>query len=198
MLNQSTTPPSPLQVLPYRDFLTGRIMPVSLYLQGKTCRRCCPISKPPNYKHFQIHRRHFLINSTKTFRHNRNMGLWLEVKEKVMCHDSECLARAILEIAFEKVGIKIDTETEKMIEEHVERLGKLISDRRYDDPYTFTMGHLKISVYDIKFDVVECHLEGCEGYVAASINLDGNINTMREIAKAIIRSMGIDKYVKCE
>ncbi|NAZ33396.1 MAG: hypothetical protein GU356_03760 [Pyrobaculum sp.] len=125
------------------------------------------------------------------------MGLWLEVKEKVMCQDSECLARAVLETALEKIG-KINTQTEKLIEEHVERLGKLISDRRYDDPYTFTMGHLKISVYDIKFDVIECHLEGCEGYAVASIQLEGNIDTMREIAKAIIRNMGIDKYVKCE
>ena len=125
------------------------------------------------------------------------MGLWLEVKEKVMCHDSECLARAVLEAALEKIG-KINTQTEKLIEEHVERPGKLISDRRYDDPYTFTMGHLKISVYDIEFDVVECHLEGCEGYAVASIQLEGNIDTMREIAKAIIRNMGIDKYVKCE
>jgi hypothetical protein len=126
------------------------------------------------------------------------MGLWLEVKEKVMCHDSECLARAVLEATLEKIA-KINTQTEKMIEEHVERLGKLISDRRYNDPYTFTMGHLKISVYDINFDVVECHLEGCEGYVAASIHLEGDINTMREIAKAIIRNMRIDKYVKiCE
>jgi len=125
------------------------------------------------------------------------MGLWLEVKEKVMCHDGDCIARAVLEAALEKIG-KINTQTEKMIEEHVERLGKLISDRRYDDPYTFTMGHLKISVYDIEFDVVECHLEGCEGYVAASIHLESDINTMREVAKAIIRNMGIDKYVKCE
>jgi hypothetical protein len=125
------------------------------------------------------------------------MGLWLEVKEKVMCQDSECLAHAVLETALEKIG-KINTQTEKMIEDHVERLGKLISDRRYDDPYTFTMGHLKISVYDIKFDVVECHLEGCEGYVVASIHLESDINTMREVAKAIIRNMGIDKYVKCK
>jgi hypothetical protein len=29
-------------------------------------------------------------------------------------------------------------------------------------------------------------------------DLEGDVNTMREIAKAIIRSMGIDKYVKCE
>jgi hypothetical protein len=125
------------------------------------------------------------------------MGLWLEVKEKVMCQDSECLARAVLEAALEKIG-KINTQTEKLIEEHVERLGKLISDRRYDDPYTFTMGHLKINVYDIEFDVVECHLEGCEGYVVASIHLESDINTMREVATAIIRNMGIDKYVKCE
>jgi hypothetical protein len=125
------------------------------------------------------------------------MGLWLEVKEKVICLDNECLARAVLEATLEKIA-KLNTQTEKMVEEHVERLGKLISDRRYDDPYTFTMGHLKISVYDINFDVIECHLEGCEGYVVASIHLEGNVNTMREIAKAIIRSMGIDKYVKCE
>jgi hypothetical protein len=125
------------------------------------------------------------------------MGLWLEVKEKVMCQDSECLARAVLETALEKIG-KINTQMEKMIEDHVEMLGKLISDRRYADPYTFTMGHLKISVYDIEFDVVECHLEGCKGYVAASIHLESDINTMREVAKAIIRNMGIDKYVKCE
>ena len=70
------------------------------------------------------------------------MGLWLEVKEKVMCQDSECLARAVLETALEKIG-KISTQAEKMIEDHVERLGKLISDRRYDDPYTFTMGHIR-------------------------------------------------------
>jgi len=128
-----------------------------------------------------------------------NMGLWLEVKEKVMCHDSDCIARAVLEAALEKIG-KINTQTEKMIEEHVERLGKLISDRCcFDSPYMFSMGHLKISVYDVEFDVVECHLEGCEGYAVASIHLESDINTMREIAKAIIRSMRIDKYVKiCE
>jgi len=110
------------------------------------------------------------------------MGLWLEVKEKVICLDNECLARAVLEATLEKIG-KINTQTEKMIEEHVERLGKLISDKRYDDPYTFTMGHLKISVYDIKFDVIECHLEGCEGYVVASIHLEGDVNTMRRNRK---------------
>jgi len=126
------------------------------------------------------------------------MGLWLEVKEKVTCLDEYCVARAVLEATLEKIDIKINTQIEKMIEEHVEKLAEL-ADRRYDEPYTFTIGHLKINVYDITFDTIECHLEGCEGYVTASIELEGNIDTMREIAKAMIRNMGIDKYVKiCE
>ncbi len=123
------------------------------------------------------------------------MGLWLEVKEKVICLDNECLARAILEAVLEKIGI---LDAQKMIEEHVKKLGELISDDMYDD-YTFEVKNLKINIYDVEFNVLECHLEGCEGYVVASIELEGDSNTMREIAKTIIKNMGIDKYVKiCE
>jgi hypothetical protein len=126
----------------------------------------------------------------------KNMGIWLEVKEKVMCLDLLCVARAVIEITLEKIGIKVDKETEKVLEEHVEKLAELADGN--DDPYTFTVGHLNITVYDVTFDVTECHLEGCEGYVVASVEVEGDINTMREIAKAIIRNMGIDRYVKCE
>jgi hypothetical protein len=122
------------------------------------------------------------------------MGLWLEVKEKAICLDNYCVARTAIESVLEKVGV-LNTQVEKTVEEHVEKLGKLIDG---DDPYTFTMENLKISIYDIVFDVVECHLEGCEGYVVASIHVEGDINTMRKIVKTIMKNMGIDKYVKCE
>jgi len=128
------------------------------------------------------------------------MGLWLEIKEKTMCLDERCVAQAVVESALEKIGIKIHAQTE--IEEHATKLVELIEERHFDEPYTFTIttpGHLKISVYDITYDVIECHLEGCEGYVTASVEVEGDIDTMREIAKAMIRNMGIDKYVKiCE
>jgi hypothetical protein len=154
-----------------------------------------PISKPPSRRHFQIHRRP--INSTKETGCSKNMGLWLEVKEKTICLDSYCVARAVIESVLERVGV-LNAQVEKMVERYVERLGELISDGWYDGPYTFEVGNLRISVYDIEFDVVECQLEGCKGYVVASILLDSDFNTMREVAKAIIRNMGIDKYVKCE
>jgi len=127
------------------------------------------------------------------------MGLWLEIKEKTMCLDERCVAQAVVESALEKIGIKINAQT---VEEHATKLVELIEERHFDEPYTFTIptpGHLKISVYDITFDVIECHLEGCEGYVTASVELEGNLDTLREIAKVIIRKMGLDKYVKiCE
>jgi phosphosulfolactate phosphohydrolase-like enzyme len=125
------------------------------------------------------------------------MGLWLEIKEKTVCLDWYCVARAVIELALEKIGIKINAQVEKAIEEHVEKLAELISDEKHFDAYTFYMD-LKFSVYEISFDVIECYQEGCEGYVVALIEVEGDINTMKEVAKALIKNMGIDKYLKCE
>jgi hypothetical protein len=130
------------------------------------------------------------------------MGLEIEVWQKVLCEDSYCIAQALIEAILERIGIGIDTT---QVEEHVKRLGGILFDKnwdyrddREDDIFAFAVGDLKINIYDIKYDVVECHLEGCEGYVSASVELEGNLDTLREIAKAMIRNMGIDKYVKCE
>jgi hypothetical protein len=130
------------------------------------------------------------------------MGLEIEVWQKVLCEDSYCIAQAVIEAILERIGIGIDAT---QVEEHVKRLGDILFDKKWDyrddredDIFAFTVGDLRISV-DIKYDVVECHLEGCEGYVTASVELEGNLDTLREIAKAMIRNMGIDKYVKiCE
>ncbi len=127
------------------------------------------------------------------------MGLWLEVKEKVTCPDNKCLAQSILETVLEKIGLDAQN-----IEEHVKKLAELISgdiDGYIDDlDYTFEVKNLKISIYGMKFDVVECRLkEGCDGYIVASVEVESDASTMREIAKTIIKNMGIDKYVKiCE
>jgi len=120
----------------------------------------------------------------------------------VLCEDSYCIAQALIEAILERIGIGIDTT---QVEEHVKRLGSILFDKNWDYrddrgdvTFAFAVGDLRISIYDIKYDVVECHLEGCEGYVTASVEVEGDIDTMRKIAKAMIRNMGIDKYVKCE
>ncbi len=122
------------------------------------------------------------------------MGIWLEVKEKTICHDTYCIAQTVIESVLEKVGL--NTQIKKTVE-HIEKLGKLLSDDMYES-YTFEVGGVKIDVYDVEFDITECHLEGCEGYVAASVFIDGDVTTMREVAKAIAKNMGIDKYLRCE
>jgi hypothetical protein len=120
------------------------------------------------------------------------MGLWIEIKEKTTCYDNFCVARTVLESIMSILGSQIE-----QIEEHVEKLGKLISEEDYtmENGYTFAVEQLKISVYDVMFDITECGLEGCEGYVVASVLLEGNDNRMKEIAKKIAKDMGIDKYL---
>jgi len=119
------------------------------------------------------------------------MGLWIEIKEKATCYDNFCVARTVLESVMSILG------SHEQIEEHVEKLGKLISgkDSYTFEDYTFTVGGIKITVYNIEFDIIECNLEGCEGYVVASVLVEGDDNKMREIAKKIAKNMGIDKYL---
>jgi hypothetical protein len=125
----------------------------------------------------------------------REKNVWIEVIEKVVCLDNFCVARIIIETLhtiLEKAGFNLQT-----LEKHVERLGKL---NKYDE-YTFSIadGRLEVTIYDIEFDVVECSLEeGCMGYVTATIHLEGDDGAMKEIVKAVAKSMGIDKYLKCE
>jgi hypothetical protein len=121
------------------------------------------------------------------------MGLWIEIKEKATCYDNFCVARTVLESIMSILGSQI----EQIVEEHVEKLGKLISKEDYtmENGYTFTVEQLKISVYDVIFDIIECGLEGCEGYVVASVLLEGDDSKMREIAKKIAKDMRIDKYL---
>jgi hypothetical protein len=124
------------------------------------------------------------------------MGLWIEIKEKATCLDNFCVAKTVLEYIMSILGTRIE-----QIEVHVEKLGKLISDDSYtltEDGYTFTVERVEITVYNIGFDIIECSLEGCEGYVVASVLLEGDDVVMKEIAKKIAKDMGIDKYLKCE
>jgi hypothetical protein len=127
--------------------------------------------------------------------YSRNMGLWIEIREKATCYDNFCVARVVLESTLERVGY-IGLQ---LFEEHVERLGKLISDDSYimdDNGYTFTVEEkLKITIYDVEFDIVECGLEGCTGYITASVLVEGDSAVMREIAKKMAKDMGIDKYL---
>jgi hypothetical protein len=129
------------------------------------------------------------------------MGIQLEVREKVICLDLFCVARGAIEAALEEIGININSQVERTIEEHLEKLVQLLNEE-IDDSYTFTVPlpsrDLKITIHNIQYDATECYVEGCEGYVTAVAEIEADVNTMREIAKAIIRSMGIDKYVKCE
>ena len=119
------------------------------------------------------------------------MGLWIEIKEKALCPDVFCVARVVVEALMQKAGINVEP-----LEEHVERLGKLISDEDgyalSEDGYTFMAGPLEITVYDVEFDIIECGFEGCEGYVVASALLEGDV---KKAAKKIAKDMGIDKYL---
>jgi hypothetical protein len=136
-------------------------------------------------------------DSTKESRCIRGMGLWIEIKEKATCLDNFCVARVVVEALMDKAGINVEA-----LEEHVERLGKLISDEDdyalSEDGYTFTVstanGRLDITVYDVEYDIIECSLDGCEGYITASARLEGD--NLREIAKKTARDLGIDKYLK--
>ncbi|MFZ8839723.1 MAG: hypothetical protein ACO2PM_12620 [Pyrobaculum sp.] len=131
-------------------------------------------------------------DSTKGNRCVRNMGLWIEIREKALCRDVFCVARVVIEALMDKTGLN----EPQIPEEHVERLGKMISDEDgyalSEDGYTFTAGQLKITVYDVEFDIIECGLEGCEGYVVASALLEGDV---KKAAKRIAKDLGIDKYL---
>jgi hypothetical protein len=126
------------------------------------------------------------------------MGIQLQVREKVICLDLFCVARGAIEATLEKIGININ-QIEKTIEEHVEKLAQLLNEE-IDDSYTFTVpfGNLKITVHNIQYDVTECYVEGCEGYVTAITEVEADVDTMRKIVKTMMKNMGIDKYVKCE
>ncbi len=128
------------------------------------------------------------------------MGIWLEVKEKTICRDTYCVAQTVIESVLEKVGLNTQI---KKVEKHIEKLGKLLSLGKQlsddDNPYTFEVGSVKIEVYDVEFEIIECHLEGeCEGYVTASVFIDGDAAIMKEVAKAMAKNLGIDKYLRCE
>jgi hypothetical protein len=101
------------------------------------------------------------------------------------------LPRVVVEALMDKAGINVEA-----LEEHVERLGKLISDEDgyalSEDGYTFMAEQLKITVYDVEFDIIECGFEGCEGYVVASVLLEGDV---KKVAKKIAKDLGIDKYL---
>ena len=126
------------------------------------------------------------------------MGIRLEVKEKVSCLDFLCVARAILEIAVEKIGIEINTETEKEIEEE---LGKLLEEGQYDGVVTFKLHDLKIDIYSVRFDILSCDLDGCTGYLTATVDVEavGNGSSIKQVVKKLLRDIGADEYVKiCE
>jgi hypothetical protein len=187
------------QVHPHRDRLKGIISPVSQTLQGCTCRRICPTSKPPNHKHFRIYCL-LLANSSRAFEYSMYMGLRFEIREKIACQDVFCLARAVLETTAGNIGIKVNTEIEKKIEEE---LGKLLENKRhFDGIFTFRLHDLKIDIYDVKFDIMYCNLEeGCVGYLTTIIEIEATHNTdsLKQVVKKLLRNIGADKYVRiCE
>ena len=125
------------------------------------------------------------------------MGIRLEVKEKVSCLDYLCLARAILEIAIEKIGIEINTKIEREIEEELE---KLLEEGQFDC-VTFKLHGLKIDIYSIRFDILSCDLDGCTGYLTATVDVEavGNDGIVKQVVEKLLRDIGADKYVKiCE
>jgi hypothetical protein len=126
------------------------------------------------------------------------MGIRFEVKEKVSCLDYFCVARAILEIVAEKIGIEINTKIEREIEEE---LGKLLEEGQFGGVVTFKLHGLKIDIYSVRFDILSCDLDGCTGYLTATVDVEalGNNDIVKQVVKKLLRDIGADKYVKiCE
>ncbi len=122
------------------------------------------------------------------------MGIRLEVKEKVTCLDYFCIAQAALEAVLEKIGVKIAQI------EGVKKLAELIN--RHSEDYTFYVpldnaNSLKITIYNVEYDVIECQLEGCEGYLSVEFEVDGDDNNIKQVIKKLLRDIGADVKI-CE
>ncbi len=121
------------------------------------------------------------------------MGIQLEVKEKVTCLDYFCVAQAALEAILEKIGVK-------MVQiDNVKEIVELINN--HFEEYTFYVPYnansLKITIYNVEYDVVECQLEGCKGYLSVEFEVDGDDNSIKQIIKKLLRDLGADVKI-CE
>lgn len=128
------------------------------------------------------------------FRHEKNMDIQLEVKEKVMCLDYFCVAQAALEAILEKIGVGAKIQTD-----NVKELAELINNDFFEE-YTFYVPYntstLKITIYSVRYDVIECQLEGCEGYLSVEFEVSGDSN-IKEVIRKLLRDIGADVKI-CE
>ncbi len=121
------------------------------------------------------------------------MGIQLEVIEKVTCLDYFCVAQVALEAILEKIGVK-------MVQIDSKELVKLINNDDFEE-YVFYVPYntnsLKITIYNIKYDVIECLLEGCEGYLSVEFEVDGDDSSIKQIIKKLLKDIGADVKI-CE
>jgi hypothetical protein len=117
------------------------------------------------------------------------MGLWLEARQRAMCRDLSCVARTAVEAVFEKIGVY------QNIEEYAEKLAEVIEEEHLEEPYIFTLGNLKITIYDVDYDV-DC-TNGCESEIKVKFEVDGDIKDIKPVIKKVLKDMGVDIEI-CE
>jgi len=117
------------------------------------------------------------------------MGLWLEARQRAMCRDLLCIAKVAIEAVFEKIGYQSYSD----VEEHAKKLAEVIEEEYLEEPYTFTLGNLKIAIYDVDYDI-DC-TDGCEGEVRVEFEVEGDI---KQVVKKVLKDMGVDNIEICE
>jgi hypothetical protein len=116
------------------------------------------------------------------------MGLWLEARQRAMCRDLLCITRTAIEAVLEKIGYQSD------VEEHAKKLAEVIEEEHLEEPYIFTLGNLKIAIYDVDYDVDDC-ANGCEGEIRVEFEVDGDI---KQVIKKVLKDMGVNNIEICE
>jgi hypothetical protein len=116
------------------------------------------------------------------------------VKEKVMCLDYFCVAQAALEAVLEKIGIGA-----KMVQtDNVKELAELVNnDFEEYTFYPYNTNTLKITIYNVKYDVIECQLESCEGYLSVEFEVSSDDSNIKEVIRKLFRDIGADVKI-CE